>query len=107
MHPNWNINSLAFIYQSPTAQAKRDSENRIVDHLFREQTPVFKWTYANKRNADWYVIPARRADRLVHEKLYERVFATRVPRLLSRSEPPGWTCIYHCPDLTPATLNAG
>jgi hypothetical protein len=78
--PSRFIDALAFIYQSPTASGKRDFEDRIVEHLVHGDTPVFRSTYADIRAADWYVISARRADRLVHDMLYDRVFAMRVPR---------------------------
>ncbi len=35
--------------------------------------------YQRIRNAEWYVLSARRADILLHERLYERVYALRIP----------------------------
>lgn len=73
------IDAAAFYYQAPRAKAKRDLEDRLVEYLVRSEDSVFVDTKELIRKADWYVLSARRADRLVRELLYERVFALRVP----------------------------
>ncbi len=39
---------------------------------------VYEQTLARILNADWYVLSARRADLLLRDKLFDRVFALKV-----------------------------
>jgi len=77
--PGHFIDAAALYYQSPKAQGKRALEDRLVERVVRDQDPTFRRTYQAILNAAWYVLSARRADRLVREHLYERVFALSVP----------------------------
>jgi hypothetical protein len=68
---------------------KRDIEDRFTQVLVERQHPVFEHALKRIRDAKWYVLSARRADRLLREKLFERVYAVRVPgfaRLFGRAE---------------------
>lgn len=56
---------------------KRDIEDCIVSRLENENNPAFVTTRERIRAANWYVLGARKADRLLHDKLFERVFALR------------------------------
>ncbi|HEX7051084.1 MAG TPA: hypothetical protein VF188_12825 [Longimicrobiales bacterium] len=78
--PSRYVDALAYLYQAPRAQGKRNFEDRVVDRLVSSGAAAFVETYERIREADWYIISARRADRLLREKLYERVFALRIPR---------------------------
>jgi hypothetical protein len=78
--PSQFVDALAFLYHAPRAAAKRDIEDRMVNLLAERKVAVYRDTFEAVRAADWYVLSARRADRLVRELLYERVFAMRVPR---------------------------
>lgn len=78
--PSRYVDGTAYVYQSPKAEGKRDFEDRIVDHLVEEQVEAFQEAYTAIHGSDWYILSARRADRLVRDMLYERVFALRVPR---------------------------
>lgn len=78
--PGRYIDGTALVYQSPKAQGKRDFEDRVVDHLVRQQVDAFTEAYEAIGAEEWYVLSARRADHLVREKLYDRVFALRIPR---------------------------
>lgn len=68
---------------------KRDIEDRFVDVLVHRRHPVFEGALKRIRDARWYVLSARRADYLLREKLFERVYAVRVPgfaRLFGKAE---------------------
>lgn len=57
---------------------KRDLEDRAVDRIVDDNSAAYQQAYGAIRGADWFVLSARRADKLVHELLYDRVFALRV-----------------------------
>lgn len=78
--PSKYIDGTAFIYQSPKAQGKRNFEDRIVDRLVAQSVSAFADAYEAIHSADSYILSARRADNLVHQLLYDRVFALRIPR---------------------------
>ncbi|HXF52713.1 MAG TPA: hypothetical protein VNK52_01195 [Hyphomicrobiaceae bacterium] len=68
---------------------KRDLEDRFADLQVRRRHPVFVSAYERIRTAKWYVLSARRADALLRDKLFERVYAVRVPgfaRLFGKAE---------------------
>lgn len=73
------IDAAALYYQAPKAKRKRDLEDRLVEQVVADEDPVFQRTYRRILAADWHILSARRADRLVRELLYERVFALSVP----------------------------
>lgn len=78
--PSKYVDGTALVYQSPKAQRKRDFEDRVVDHLVSQGVSALTEAYEAIRSEEWYVLSARRADHLVREKLYDRVFALRIPR---------------------------
>lgn len=76
---------LAALPRSLKTGGVRQFEDRIVDLLtVRPETfglgSAIKTYFDQIKGADWYVLSARRADRLLRENLYDRVFALRVPR---------------------------
>ena len=77
--PGHCIDAAALYYQSPRARRKRDLEDRLVERVVEGEEPIFQGTYEAILQADWYVLSARRADKLVRRHLYDRVFALRVP----------------------------
>lgn len=68
---------------SPRITGIRTFEDRVVDAVV-EDSDRFDLTAAvdeylgRIRSANWFVLSSRRADMLLHEKLFERVFALRV-----------------------------
>jgi len=68
----------SWVTASTKVSGKRDIEDRIVEHLRREEHSVFKSTLDRIAKADWYVLSARKADKLLHSLLYNRVFALRI-----------------------------
>jgi hypothetical protein len=86
--PKKEISTLLDLLVSPI-NGKRDVEDRFVDVLVHRRHPVFEGAFEKIRNAQWHVLSARRADRLLREKLFERVYAVRVPgfaRLFGKAE---------------------
>ena len=70
---------------APKVEGKRLIEDKVVDLLTSEPTPFeFGNTVLSHlvsiREAHWYVLSARRANKLLHENLFARAFALRVPR---------------------------
>jgi hypothetical protein len=68
---------------------KRDVEDRFAEMLVKSRHPVFERAFERIRDAKWYVLSARRADRLLRDKLFDRVYAVRVPgfaRLFGKAE---------------------
>lgn len=78
--PGHFVAATALIHQAPKGRGKRDFEDAVVECLVREQNRSFQSVYESLHDADWYVLSAKRADKLLKEQLYERVFALRVPR---------------------------
>jgi hypothetical protein len=72
------IEAVALIAQAPRGRSKRDMEDAVVTHLVHSQHPVFVQTYEKILGAQWYVLSARRAERLLRDLLFERVFALRM-----------------------------
>jgi hypothetical protein len=68
---------LAWLSASKLA-GKRDLEDKVVDRIVEDDSRAYQQAYGRIRSADWFVLSARRADKLVHDLLYERVFALRV-----------------------------
>jgi hypothetical protein len=76
--PSLLVETVALIDQSPKGRAKREFEDAVVEHLVQTDEPVFRETFPRIAEAQWYVLSARRADRLLRSLLFERVFALRV-----------------------------
>jgi hypothetical protein len=65
--------------ESPVVHRKRDFEDWLVDRIVRARSPAFATAYERIRQAEWYVLSARRANTLMHELLFERVYALAIP----------------------------
>jgi hypothetical protein len=72
------VETVALIDQAPKGKSKRDLEDAVVEGLVNKSNPVFKKTLERILSADWYVLSARRADKLLRELLFDRVFALRM-----------------------------
>lgn len=74
---------ISLVHAASGIPGKRAIEERIVAHLLdAEQPEQFRDDLARFReeirDADWYVLSARRANNLLREKLFDRVYAVRV-----------------------------
>ena len=76
--PSSFVETVALVTQAPRGKSKRDLEDAVVAHLERIHSPIFVGTLERIRCADWYVLSARRAEKLLREKLFDRVYALRV-----------------------------
>ena len=72
------VETVALVHQSQRATRKRDFEDAAITYMVESGDEVYQQTLARIVNADWYVLSARRADRLLRVKLFERVFALKV-----------------------------
>jgi hypothetical protein len=70
---------LALCAVSDRIPKKRDLEDQTVNMLQKEKHPAFDRTLKRIAEAHWYVLSARKADKLLREMLFERVFALRTP----------------------------
>lgn len=77
--PDSEIYPLALLFASSVVTRKRDFEDWLVARIVTARSSAFMTAYQRIRNAEWYVLSARRADILLHERLYERVYALRIP----------------------------
>lgn len=68
---------VARVMESSKVPAKRDIEDRVVEVLEQEGHPAFAATRRRISAAKWYVLGAKKADKLLRELLFERVFALR------------------------------
>jgi hypothetical protein len=75
--PPFLVETVALIDQAPKGKSKRDIEDAVVARLVQQNNPVFQKTLERIISADWYVLSARRADKLLRELLFDRVFALR------------------------------
>ena len=76
---------ISLVHKASRISGKRSIEERIVAHLLdAESSEAFRVELARFQEeilaAGWYALSARRADRLLRDKLFDRVFAVRVPR---------------------------
>lgn len=71
--------TVSFLGRVPRKPRIRALEDAAVEYLIDSNAAVVAATIDQIRQADWYMLSARRAHRLVREKLFDRVFALRVP----------------------------
>lgn len=76
--PPFFIETVALVDQAPKGKSKRDMEDAIVQSLVKNAHPTFQTTLDRILNAEWYVLSARRADKLLRDFLFDRVFALRM-----------------------------
>ena len=74
---------LTSLYMLSSLPRKRDFEDRVVRHMIDDMDDAFARNavvqiWDRIQGARWRVISARRADRLLHELLFDRVYAVRV-----------------------------
>lgn len=77
-----NLVHLATFAYAASSAGKRDAEDAIVDHLIQHEQPADVAERVNTfarsiEGAAWRVISARKADKLLRELLFDRVYAVR------------------------------
>lgn len=78
--PQEYVRTTALIRESRKTTGKKDFEDAIVRFAMSRKFPVTSEVLTQLRTAKWYALSARRAERLMREMLWERVFALRVKR---------------------------
>ena len=68
---------VAHVTASDRVARKRDIEDRVVHFLQEDGHPAFDSTRKRLATSKWYVLGAKKADKLLRELLFERVFALR------------------------------
>jgi hypothetical protein len=71
------VQPLAWLTAS-NLSGKRDLEDQVVTRIVEDNSQAYQQAYQSIRQADWFVLSARRANNLLREKLFERVYALRV-----------------------------
>jgi hypothetical protein len=69
---------IALIMASSKTSGKRNIQDRLVEKIVSEGSEAFKTVYNRIRSAEWYVLSARKADKLLRELLFQRVYAMRI-----------------------------
>lgn len=67
-----------YLSAAPGMKGKRDLEDRIVSYIVGNEIQPYKTVSSQIEAAAWYILSARRAYKLLTEKLFERVFALRI-----------------------------
>lgn len=78
MIPEKDMRPLAMLRESKLVHRKMDFEDWMVDRIVAERSESFTTAYDRIKSAKWYVLSARRARRLLHDLLFERVHAVMV-----------------------------
>jgi len=71
------LDFVAHVHVADGVSRKRDIEDRVVQILQEEKHPAFDATRRRIAEARWYVLGAKKADKLLRKMLFERVFALR------------------------------
>jgi hypothetical protein len=69
---------VAMFAKSPRVSGKRNIEDKVVERIVAGQSPAFTKVYDRIREAEWYVLSARRANLLLRTFFEQRVFALKV-----------------------------
>jgi hypothetical protein len=73
-----DVEIVAMFSKSQRVSGKRNIEDKIVERIVAKNSKSFREVYDRIRAADWYVLSARKADKLLRDLLYERVFAMKI-----------------------------
>lgn len=76
--PSDLVKPLALLMASKRVTGKRGIEDSIISLVVADRHKTFSDTIAKLEKAEWFVLSARRADKLMRQKLYDRVFALRI-----------------------------
>jgi hypothetical protein len=69
---------LGLVTQAHGISKKRDIQDHVVNSMEQGHDPGFYQVLERIEHGSWHVLSARRADKLLREKLFERVYALRV-----------------------------
>jgi hypothetical protein len=69
---------VALITKSSRVSNKRGVEDRLVQRIVAVRSPSFVQVYDRIRSAEWYVLSAMKADKLLRALLFDRVYALKI-----------------------------
>jgi hypothetical protein len=69
---------IALMSKSTRVSGKRNIEDKVVDRIVAQNSPAFARVYDQIRAAEWFILSARKADKLLRELLFERVYALKI-----------------------------
>jgi hypothetical protein len=69
---------IALFSKSDRVSGKRNIEDKVVERIVMQKSKSFTEVYDRIRSAEWYVLSARKADKLLRDLLFERVYALKV-----------------------------
>ena len=76
--PSALLEFLGLVTQAHGIPKKRDIQDHVVGYLENGNDPGFYQVLERIKQGSWYVLSARRADSLLREKLFDRVYALRI-----------------------------
>jgi hypothetical protein len=76
--PAEEVQIVALFSRSDRVAGKRNIEDKVVEGIVAQKSAAFTEVYNRIRSADWYVLSARKADKLLRSLLFEHVFAMKV-----------------------------
>jgi hypothetical protein len=76
--PSDPAEAVALVQQSKRATGKRDFEDAVVANIVKARGHAFRCTYEPIVRAQWYMLSARKADKLLRTLLFDRVYALRI-----------------------------
>ncbi len=76
--PDRLVEIVGLIHAGKKVGNKRDFEDQVVEHCIKTQQPGFQETYQQIFHAHWYILSARKANKLLRELLFDRVYAMRI-----------------------------
>jgi hypothetical protein len=76
--PQDGVEIVALLSKSERVSGKRNIEDKVVERIVAENSKAFREVYDRIRAADWYVLSSRKADKLLRDLLFERVFAMKI-----------------------------
>lgn len=77
--PSLYIDFMALLRHSAKAGLPRRAvEDRAVDRMVRDRSPAYDMAYRPIREATWYVLSTRKADIILRQLLFDRVYALKI-----------------------------
>lgn len=69
---------LGLVAQATGIERKRDIQDRVVEYLEESGDPGFYEVLSKMEQGSWHVLSAKRADKLLRDFLFDRVYALRI-----------------------------
>jgi len=76
--PHNLLETVTYLSAAPKMQGKRDLEDRLIEYVSSKNLVPYSDVMNSLHKAQWYILSARRADKLLRERLFDRVYALRI-----------------------------